>query len=215
MPRIASFTSRALVNIGIAQGTQTIAYAVAWDSNSYDEGDVATATITAAGVDDGVTVGYTITGLTNNDLSSGSLTGTVTMNNSTGTASITLAEDELTEGTDTFTITLATTDSVGNATDSAAASATVNDTSFDPNATPWLDDNDTIITVRSIIGGTSMTFNGEFATNPVVPIDIIGRVTGTTTTITAVTANSGTFFEVNDTGNSTQFQVGEEINLVV
>jgi hypothetical protein len=69
--------------------------------------------------------------------------------------------------------------------------------------------------VRSIIGGTSMTFNGEFATNPAVPIDIIGRVTGTTTTITAVTANSGTFFEVNDTGNSTQFQVGEEINLVV
>jgi hypothetical protein len=215
MPRIASFTSRALVNIGIAQGIREIVYAVAWDSDSYDEGDVATATITAARVDDGVTVGYTITGLTNIDISGGSLTGTVTMNNGTGTASITLAQDGLTEGTNTAVITLAATDSAGNITNGVQDSATVVDTSFDPDRTPWLDDNDNIVTVRSIISSVAMQLNGAFAVTPSVPRTIEGRTSGATTTIINISANTGSILEVDDNGNSTSFIVGEQVNLVL
>jgi hypothetical protein len=176
---------------------------------------VATATITAAGVDDGVTVGYTITGLTNNDLSSGSLTGTVTMNNGTGTASITLAQDGLTEGPNTAVITLAATDSAGTATNGVQDSATVVDTSFDPERTAWLDDNDNIVTVRSIISPVAMQLNGAFAANPSVPRTIEGRTSGATTTITNISANTGSILEVDDNGNSTSFIVGEQVNLVL
>ena len=215
MPRLASITSRSLTAIATQPQELLPVYSISLDQSSYNEGDTVTATITALRVEDGVTVNYTVTGLSTGDITAGSLSGTATIASETATVTWTLAEDGLTEGADTFTFSLAAQDSAGNDTDFAAASATVNDTSFDPNATPWLDDTDTIVTVRSIIGSTSMTFNGAFATNPGVPIDIEGRITGTTTTITAITANTGTFFEVNDTGNSTQFQIGEEINLVL
>lgn len=215
MPRLASITARSLTAIATQPQEPLPEYSISLDQTAYDEGDTVTATITALRVEDGVTVNYTVSGISTSDITAGSLTGTATVNSETATVTWTLAEDELTEGADTFTVTLAAQDSAGNETGSTTDSATVNDTSFDPSATPWLDDNDTIVTVRSIIGGTSMTFNGVFATNPSVPIDIEGRETGTTTTITAITANTGTFFEVNDTGSSTSFQIGEEINLVL
>lgn len=214
MPRIASFTSQSLLNIGRRAAAIAATYSVSWGSASYNEGNTAIATVTTTGVDDNTTVGYTITGLSTNDLSAGTLTGTVTITNSSGTVTITLAEDSLTEGTDTATITLAAQDSAGNTTGSPTASMNVQDTSNDPNATPWLDDNDDIVTVRTIIGSTSMTFNAVFAVNPTTPFDIEGRTSGTTTTVTAITARTATFIEVDDTGNSTNFVIGEEVNIV-
>jgi hypothetical protein len=37
---------------------------------------------------------------------------------------------------------------------------------------------------------------------------------GATTTITNVSANTGTVLEIDDNGNSTSFTVGEQLNLV-
>jgi hypothetical protein len=184
------------------------------NSTSYNEGATITATVSTANVADGTTVAYTVTGISANDLSAGSLTGTITINSNSGTATFTLANDGLTEGTDTFTITLAATDSVGTSTGSAADSASVLDTSNDPTTSLWLDDNDAATTVRLIIGATSMQINGVFATNPSVPRTIEGRTSGTRTTITAITARTANYIEVDDTGNSTSFVVGEQLNLV-
>jgi hypothetical protein len=60
-----------------------------------------------------------------------------------------------------------------------------------------------------------MQINGVFAANPSVPRTVEGRTSGTRTTITSVTARTGTYIEVDDTGNSTSFVLGEQLNLVL
>ena len=92
--------------------------------NSADEGTVITFTLNTTNVGNGTVLPYTITGITQQDLSSGSLTGNFTVNNNTATASITLANDALTEGSETMTVSL----SSGVASDSVV----VNDTSRAP-----------------------------------------------------------------------------------
>jgi hypothetical protein len=59
-----------------------------------------------------------------------------------------------------------------------------------------------------------MQINGVFAANPSVPRTIQGRTSGAETTITAITARTDTFIEVNDTGNSASFVVDEQLNLI-
>jgi hypothetical protein len=216
MPRLASLTGRLLSgNVTYTTPVVTAQYlGISLSPTTADEGTTITATVTTLGVANGVTVGYTVTGISANDLSSGSLTGTITINSNTGTVAFGLANDELTEGQDILTITLAAQDSAGNNTLSPSASAIINDTSNDPTTALWLDDNDNPTTVRTIIGATSMQINGVFTANPSVPRTIEGRTSGARTTITAVTARTATFIEVDDTGNSTSFVVGEQLNLV-
>lgn len=79
----------------------------------------------------------------------------------------------------------------------------------------WTDDNGDPVTVRSIISPVSMQLNGVFATNPTVPLEIEGRTSAARTTITNVSANTGTVLEVDDDGNSTSFQVGEGLNILI
>ena len=79
----------------------------------------------------------------------------------------------------------------------------------------WLDDNGDPVTVNSIIGNTSMQLDGVFATNPSVPFEMEGATTGATTTVIAITANTGSLIEIDDDGNSTSFQVGEQLNRLV
>lgn len=215
MPLLSSITSRSITIAGAPGIPPDPEYtSLVLDASSYNEGDTITATLSTANIDDAVTVGYTVTGISANDLSSGSLSGNFTISSNSATASWTLSEDGLTEGTDTFVITLSSTDSAGNATGSLTRSASVLDTSFDPNATLWLDDGDNPVTVRQVIGGSSMQMNGVFAVNPTTPFNIEGRTSGTTTTVTNITANTGSYIEVDDTGNSTNFIQGEQLNLV-
>ena len=217
MPRLASLTSQLLLGTitYTSPETEPEYLGISLAPTITNEGTTITATVTTLRVTDGVTVGYTVTGVSSGDLSSGSLTGTITINSNTGSATFGIANDGLTEGTDVFTITLAATDSAGTSTLSASASALVNDTSNDPTTALWLDNNDNPTTVRLIIGATSMQINGVFASNPSVPRTIEGRTSGTRTTITAITARTGTYIEVDDTGNSTNFIVGEGLNLVL
>lgn len=217
MPLLSTLTSQQLTGVGVTRALPSADpeyLSILLDAATYNEGDVITATVSTANIDDGTTVNYTVTGISSSDISSGSLTGSITVNSNSGTVTWTLAEDGLTEGTDTFTVTLAATDSVGTATGALTDSASVIDTSNDPANTLWLDDNDNPTTVRQIIGGFSMQINGVFAANPGVPQTIEGRTSGAQTTITAISARTATFIEVNDTGNSTNFVVGEQLNLV-
>jgi hypothetical protein len=216
MPRLASLTGRLLSgNVTYTSPAVTAQYVgISLAPTVTNEGTTITATVTTLGVDNGVTVNYTVTGVSSGDLSSGSLTGTITISSNTGTVAFGIANDGLTEGQDILTITLAAQDSAGTNTLSASASAIINDTSNDPTTALWLDDNDNPTTVRSIIGATSMQINGVFAANPSVPRTIEGRTSGARTTITAITARTSTYIEVDDTGNSTSFTVGEQLNLV-
>ena len=99
---------------------------------SVNEGSSITFTVNTTGVADGTTVGYTVTGISSADLSSGSLTGSITINSDTGSVTFGIAADNLTEGSETLTITLAATDSAGDSTGSLSSTAVINDTSLSP-----------------------------------------------------------------------------------
>jgi hypothetical protein len=79
----------------------------------------------------------------------------------------------------------------------------------------WLDDNDNPVNVNSIISPVAMQVNGAFAVNPAVPFDIQGALSGTRTTVTNISANTGTLLELEDNGNSTSFIRLESLNLVI
>ena len=69
------------------------------------EGDTVTFTLTTTNVTDGTTIPYTITGISADDIDI-PLTGNFTVNSNTATVDIILAEDLLTEGTETLVIEL-------------------------------------------------------------------------------------------------------------
>ena len=78
----------------------------------------------------------------------------------------------------------------------------------------WRDDVPQRVTVRGIISPVAMTFNAYFAVNPAVPFDIRGRTSGAETTVTVITANTGTFIEAN-VDSTSGFIIGEEIDLIL
>lgn len=214
MPTLTQTNNQFTIISGVLTNLDPEYISLTLDQLQYNEGDTITATLVSRNIADSTTVSYTVTGISSNDLSSGSLNGSFTISNNQSTTSFTLANDVLTEGIDTFVITLTTVDSEGNSTNSLSSSATIQDTSNNPTSTPWLDDNDDIITVAQIISPIAMQVNAVFAVNPTVPITIEGRISGTTTTITNIAANTGSILELDDSGNSTSFTVGEELNLV-
>lgn len=91
-------------------------------------------TVNTSGVADGTTVGYTITGISVDDISLSSLTGSITISGNTGTVQFTAVADQTTEGSETMVVTLDATDSNGTSTGETAPSVSViiNDTSLDP-----------------------------------------------------------------------------------
>lgn len=104
-------------------------YSVSANPTSINEGQSTTFTVTTGNVDDADTINYSITGITADDLTTGGLTGTLTISSNTASVSITLANDSLTDGAETATLTLASTDSTGASTGTPSASVNVADTS--------------------------------------------------------------------------------------
>ena len=89
-------------------------------ASTINEGSSVTITLTTTGVPDGTNIPYTVSGVTADDFSSGSLTGNFTVYSSTSSASWTLANDVKYEGTETMTVSVYHNESI---------SVTVNDTS--------------------------------------------------------------------------------------
>ena len=96
------------------------------------EGGTAVWTVntTAGSVPNGTTVGYTLSGgnITAADFSNlSSLTGNITIQNNTGTLSASLLQDNVVEGTETVTLTLAPQDSANNSTGEISRSISITD----------------------------------------------------------------------------------------
>lgn len=116
----------------------TITYQLGTDRTTVNEGGFINATLLTTGLVNGSLVAYTVTGIQQEDLSSGTLTGYFTVNNNVATLAFGIAADHLTEGTEIFTISV-------NADPTVRASVTINDTSItqdihsfyamDPNST--------------------------------------------------------------------------------
>ena len=113
-------TTASLVVNDTSKGTT---YSITSGSESYDEGQSALFSLITTNLSAGNSVAYTISGIAESDLESGSLTGTAVVGESgTTVISIPLAADTLTEGAETLTITL-------DDSSSATASVIINDTS--------------------------------------------------------------------------------------
>lgn len=116
------------------QGTPTGSYtSLAGTPNPVNEdGSVVTFTVNGVQLQDG-TVAYSLsgTGITANDIG-GPLSGNINIANNTGTLNVSILADNLTENTETLTLTLAGSDSNGISTSSLSTNVAINDTSQDP-----------------------------------------------------------------------------------
>ena len=93
------------LNVTIIDTSITPTYALSRSSSSSNEGSTVTYTLNTTNVSEGTLVSYVVTGITEADLSSGSLTGDFTVGvDGTSTVSFTIANDVLTEGTETMTL---------------------------------------------------------------------------------------------------------------
>lgn len=119
-------------NIGVTVTDSSQDPTFTLSSVSANEGQTLTVTLTTSDVEDGTTVGYTTSGLVVDDISAGNLSGTFIINNNTSTISFTLAEDQTTEGFETFEVIVDANDSAGFATGSPSGTQTIVDTSTHP-----------------------------------------------------------------------------------
>lgn len=97
-----------------------------------DNSTTVTFTVNTTGVANGTTVGYTISGISAADINLSSLTGNITISSNTGSLAFYAIADSTTEGNETATIALNSTDSAGNSTGSLSSSVVINDTSTTP-----------------------------------------------------------------------------------
>lgn len=91
---------------------------------SVDEGATFSINLNTTDVPDGTVIVYSISGVTSEDISGASLFGAFTVTNGTASAEFTVTADAITEGTETFTLTLA--QGLG------SISVSINDTSLTP-----------------------------------------------------------------------------------
>ena len=103
-------------------------------TNDVNEGETLTFTLTGTNIQDGTTVGYTVSGVSSGDISGASLTGNITMSGGTGSVAFTIAEDATSEGSEGLVFTLDATDSNGANTGGLSQTITINDTSVSPAA---------------------------------------------------------------------------------
>jgi hypothetical protein len=141
-------------------------YSLSRSAASVNEGSSITFTLTTAGVANGTSVPYTISGISAGDLSSGSLTGNFVVNNGSATITLTAASDALTDGAETISIT------AGGQT----SSVTLNDTSTTPSPTYTLSRSAASINEGSSVTFTLTTTNVANGTN--IPYSVTGISAG-------------------------------------
>ena len=138
--------------------SRTPTYAIGRSLSAVDEGSSVVFTLSTTNVANGTVLPYTISGISSNDVTTGSLTGSFTVSNGLATATITMSADQLTEGAETATLTL----------NNAAASnfVVVNDTSTTPvpltisGLQLWLDAADSSTLFDATAGGNLVTTDG-------------------------------------------------------
>lgn len=127
--------------------------------SAVNEGSSVTFTLSTTNVANGTSLSYTISGISSNDVTTGSLTGSFVVNSGLATTTITMSADQLTEGAETATLTL----------NNGAASnfVVVNDTSTTPvpltisGLQLWLDASDTSTLYDATAGGNLVTTDGS------------------------------------------------------
>lgn len=145
-------------SVTIVDTSMTPTYALGRSAATVNEGDTVTITLTTTNVANGTTVPYTISGINGGDLSSGTQTGSFTVNSNTATLDFTFANDATTEGTEVMQLDLDN----GQAT----VSVTILDTSLPPTynlsrSASNVDEGNTItftLTTTNVTNGTTVPY---------------------------------------------------------
>ena len=151
---------------GTGTGTNPT-YTLTSSNSIVNEGATVTITLNTTNVANGALFGYTVTGITGADLSSGSLTGIFNIQTGTASASFTFTNDYSTEGEEVFRLSL---DNLSN-----YVNITVTDTSLTPSYS-WSVPNNVNEGAQSFT-----TFNATNAIAKVISFALIAPTTGTTT----------------------------------
>ena len=116
----------------VLTGGSSKSFTLTRSASNVNEGSSVTFTLNSSGMN-GESVPYTITGITDSDISSGSLTGNIAINSDeTGSASITTRADWHTEGAENLTFTIGSAYQQYADSNGYTTSVTVNDTSLTP-----------------------------------------------------------------------------------
>ena len=181
------FNSSVQLRIGsaevVANEYAAATYTLSTSTAAANEGQTFTITLTTTNVANATNIPYTITGVTTADISGTSLTGSFTVSSNTASTSFTLAEDNLTEGSETFLLSLNGV--------SESQAVTINDTSL--TATYTLAGSAANVNEGSNLTITLTTVNIADATD--VPYTITG-----VTNAGDFSTSSGTFALTSDTG---------------
>ena len=198
---------------------------LAADVETANEGDTITFTLNTSQIADSTTVGYTITGVSVDDINLVSLTGVFTIAGNTSTLSLDLVEDLDTEGTETLTITLDATDSNGNGTTSLSDNVLIADTSTAPptyslsSSVPDVNEGDSIVitlTTTDVADATSIpyTITGVDASD--IDIALTGSFTITSNTDTlAINIAADATTEGSESLTLTLDGLGEDVSVVI
>ena len=140
------YTGNLSSSISVEDTSYSNTYTLNRSTEFTDEGSVVTYTISSTAAPEGTVVPYIITGISQEDLSSGSITGDFVLDsNKQSTISLTIANDLLTEGTETITI----------AADGRIQTTSVTDTSTSPVCQLLLNGNGINGSSNSLIADTS------------------------------------------------------------
>lgn len=90
------------IGVGVYEGPRTLSKSV----DSASEGETVSFKLVTSGARDGTVIAYKVTGITDSDISSGSLTGNFTLNNDSAVVSFTLTNDSVVEARETLTLSL-------------------------------------------------------------------------------------------------------------
>ena len=136
---LRSAPRRIVYQAAIPVSTPLQSFSITESTATVNEGDTVTFTITTTNVSDGTTLYYSInpvSGTINaSDFTSGSLTGSFTINSNSGSVALTLVNDSSTEGTESFQLQVRT-DSTSGTIQVTSNTVSVTDSSRDPGGSP-------------------------------------------------------------------------------
>ena len=194
-------------NIGVIDvtnmGTQPSgpSYAISPSTTSANEGTTVTFTVTTSNVSNGTTLYWTTTGTVDaNDFTDTTLSGSVTINNNTGSISRVLDNDSTTEGAENFALQLRTGSTSGTIV-ATSGSVTVNDTStasitYSLSAPASIDEGSSgtvNVTTTGLLDGTILYWKVE-------PTADFGTTTGSVT----ISSNAASFSVTPTADNTTE-----------
>lgn len=166
-------TASTVVN-DTSKSTITPTYSVASTNSSFNEGSTATFILTTTNVSAGTSIWYSFSGISSADISGGSLSGYATIaTNGQATISVLLSNDNLTEGSETLTVTTGATST----TNGVTASIQINDTSISPLPTYSVRTNWTSTTEGTPIVATLTTSNVSAGTTLFYTLNGVGITT--------------------------------------